>query len=384
MKNKTWLIYKHTLIKDGPHKGWGYIGLTSQNPPNKRWKNGTGYRADHQIVFYRAIQKEGWENFAHEILEADIDSLAYANEREKYWISYYHTYIGDPECKGYNMSPGGEQWGNINFHWYTNGIEEISVPDSESCPDGFQLGRLPMSEEQREKLRNRNISADHRQQISEANSGRIAVTNGIIDKKVKPDELDSYLQQGFWQGKSHGIRRGFTHSPETLQKMRDSSPRRKLTDAQKEHLRQINLGKKQSEATRQKLSEVQLGKKWYTNGNISIKATVQPEGFWPGTSFTVSEETRQKLSLAKKGKIDSEETRRKKSEALKGKHLGVIPTTAIKVKCVETNMIYSSLSAAMRDTGFSYSTIKKSIATGQAIGNSKYSNNKVHFIQWED
>lgn len=29
-------------------------------------------------------------------------------EREKYWIAYYHTYVNDPLCNGYNGTPGGD------------------------------------------------------------------------------------------------------------------------------------------------------------------------------------------------------------------------------------------------------------------------------------
>lgn len=31
-----------------------------------------------------------------------------ANEREKYWIAFYHTYIKDPLCNGYNLTLGGD------------------------------------------------------------------------------------------------------------------------------------------------------------------------------------------------------------------------------------------------------------------------------------
>lgn len=108
---KTWKIYKHTLLVSS-HKGWSYIGLTSQNL-KKRWRGGSGYKQEHQSIFYNAIQKHGGNNtwntvWSHELLEDNIESLEKANEREKYWIAYYHTWIGDPNCRGYNMTPGGD------------------------------------------------------------------------------------------------------------------------------------------------------------------------------------------------------------------------------------------------------------------------------------
>lgn len=105
MEQKTWVIYKHTLTLDCPHKGWSYIGQT-RTPTKVRWKSGYGY-TKNCTIFYNAIQKYGWDSFTHEIIEDGITTLAQANEREKYWIARYHTFIRDPECKGYNMTPGG-------------------------------------------------------------------------------------------------------------------------------------------------------------------------------------------------------------------------------------------------------------------------------------
>lgn len=34
--------------------------------------------------------------------------MAEANEREKYWIATYHTYVGDQPCCGYNATIGGD------------------------------------------------------------------------------------------------------------------------------------------------------------------------------------------------------------------------------------------------------------------------------------
>ena len=383
MKNKKWLIYKHTLMLDCQHRGWSYIGLTSQTDPNKRWKNGAGYREDHQKVFYRAVQKNSWENFTHEILESGINSLELANERERYWIAYYHTYIGDPECRGYNMTPGGEQWGNLDFHWYTDGEIEFCLPSCDSCPEGFKPGRLPMTDEQKSKLRGREFSEEHRKNLSESKKGKIAITNGTIDKRISLNELEHYEQLGYWRGRSNGIRSGFKHSEETLQKMRESSPHRKVSEAEKEHLRQVNLGKTHSDETKQKMSADRRGMKCYTNGVVTVKAKEQPEGFWPGVAYTVSEETRAKISATSKGRVQSEESRQKRSQALKGRPTGITPPTAIKMKCVETDTIYTSCTAAMNSTGMTYASIKKSIETGQAVGR-RGDKDKVHFILWEN
>lgn len=67
----------------------------------ERWRKGEGYKKC--VLFYRAIQKYGWDNFEHTILEKNIDSQEKANEKETYYIKLYHTYVEDPECNGYNL-----------------------------------------------------------------------------------------------------------------------------------------------------------------------------------------------------------------------------------------------------------------------------------------
>lgn len=99
-----WIIYKHTLVADCPHKGWSYIGITKQTA-EQRWKDGFGYTKQ---LFGKAIKKYGWDNFTHEILEDNIETLELANKREKYWIAFFHTYINDDNAAGYNTTRGGD------------------------------------------------------------------------------------------------------------------------------------------------------------------------------------------------------------------------------------------------------------------------------------
>lgn len=96
----SYLIYKHTNKINGK----SYIGQTSQKA-TRRWRNGYGYK--ESPIFYAAIKKYGFDNFNHEILEENIITKALANQREQYWIAYYHTWIYDPLCNGYNGTAGG-------------------------------------------------------------------------------------------------------------------------------------------------------------------------------------------------------------------------------------------------------------------------------------
>ena len=98
---KDFIIYKHTNKSNGKI----YIGQTSQDP-ERRWRiDGKGYQDSPK--FWNAIEKYGWDNFEHEIIEEKLNSRQ-ADEREIYWIAYYDTYNNDN--KGYNMTPGGSNY----------------------------------------------------------------------------------------------------------------------------------------------------------------------------------------------------------------------------------------------------------------------------------
>lgn len=82
--------------------GHQYIGITSTNPPEKRWgSNGINYKPC--IKFYNAIKKYGWENFKHEILEENL-TREEAQKAEKFYIKEFNTLSPN----GYNLTTGGD------------------------------------------------------------------------------------------------------------------------------------------------------------------------------------------------------------------------------------------------------------------------------------
>lgn len=80
-----------------------YIGQTKDL--HKRWKEHCGCASDRRYTnyLYNAMRKYGIDNFKMEIIEGPTSDY---NEREKYWISYYNSFLD--KNKGYNMTPGGE------------------------------------------------------------------------------------------------------------------------------------------------------------------------------------------------------------------------------------------------------------------------------------
>lgn len=97
-EEKKWCVYKHIAPN-----GKIYIGITChQNNIIRRFgQNGEGYKT--QRKFYRAIQKYGWDNFSHEVLEKNLESLDVANKREQYYIKLF-----DSHKNGYNSTDGGD------------------------------------------------------------------------------------------------------------------------------------------------------------------------------------------------------------------------------------------------------------------------------------
>ena len=93
-----------------------YIGLTTKKRPTDRFSQHR-YLAMHpqqqagESYLHKAMRRDGINNFSFEIIEqCDNDKL---EQREQYWIAYYHTYVKDPLCNGYNLTKGGE--GTIGY-----------------------------------------------------------------------------------------------------------------------------------------------------------------------------------------------------------------------------------------------------------------------------
>lgn len=90
-------IYIHRNLINGKV----YIGQTKNSLARRARKDGSGYKGSH--AFYNAIQKYGWENFSHAIIEECEDDKA--NERERYWVDFFNSTNNQ---FGYNSMSGGK------------------------------------------------------------------------------------------------------------------------------------------------------------------------------------------------------------------------------------------------------------------------------------
>ncbi len=99
-------IYKYTNKINGK----SYIGQT-----NNLQKRFNGHKSEafnpnangYNLPFHCAIRKYGIKNFTYDILEEieDGESQGFIDDREIYFIGYYHSLISE---NGYNLTVGGE------------------------------------------------------------------------------------------------------------------------------------------------------------------------------------------------------------------------------------------------------------------------------------
>ena len=183
--NKSYTLYLHTNLFNNKK----YVGITSLNP-FQRWKNGLGYKKNEH--FYRAIQKYGWKNFKHEILEKDL-TLEQANQKEKNLIALLKS--NNPNY-GYNIQEGGDHAPQTEetkekirqkaLQW----SDETKLKMSQAAKrrverDGAPFLGKHLSDQAKEKLRQMDRSymktPEYHEAMSKATSGR---KNGFA-KKVK-------------------------------------------------------------------------------------------------------------------------------------------------------------------------------------------------------
>ena len=104
---KPFILYAHIIPKSLSNYDYDkyYIGVTSQKIANNRWKIGFGYK--NQTLFYRAIEKYGWENINHVIISDKLTEVD-AGKYEKEIIAYLKSNI---PLYGYNIASGGYELG---------------------------------------------------------------------------------------------------------------------------------------------------------------------------------------------------------------------------------------------------------------------------------
>ncbi len=96
------LIYKATFPN-----GKVYIGQTTQTLEKRKYQHRRdAIDLNRKSPFFFAINKYGWENVKWEIVEEGDFTAEELDEKEIYYISFYHSCLDDENCNGYNVLRG--------------------------------------------------------------------------------------------------------------------------------------------------------------------------------------------------------------------------------------------------------------------------------------
>jgi len=177
--NDTWKVYVHQNKINGKM----YIGITSL-PLKKRFEcSGTGYKR-HNVKFWRAIQKYGWDNFEH-ILFADNLTEAEANNMEHLLIEKFDTIKN-----GYNCREGGR-------------AGKLSEETKQLIREKRALQEIPYESIMKAAEKNRGIKRTEEFKQNLKNAKRKFM------KKVYCKETDSVYESITEASKALGLSKGF-------------------------------------------------------------------------------------------------------------------------------------------------------------------------------
>lgn len=232
---EQYCVYCHRNKTNGKR----YIGQTKhQDNLTRRWgTDGREYRRNQ--YFLRAINKYGWDNFDHFVIQGNLTKEE-ADELEILNIAFYNT--TDPRF-GYNISSGGSNGGHPASE-YQKQVASQTFKGKPSWNKGKHL-----SDEYKQKIseslkgvntwsKGKTLSKEHIARIKEANTGKIV-------------------------------------SQETRQKLAKSSSGRKLSEEAKAKISKANSGRVVSDELRARLRKANKGRKFINNGVKQI--VVRPE-----------------------------------------------------------------------------------------------------------
>lgn len=238
-EEEKYCVYCHRNKINGKR----YIGQTKHqdNLVIRTGSDGRGYF--HNKYFKRAIQKYGWDNFEHYIIQGNLTKEE-ADELEKLNILAYNTTNSN---FGYNIDKGGSHGGS-----------PATEHQKEVARQTF-TGREPWN-------KGKTLSEEHKAKCSASLKGKNTWSKG---RKLSKEHIEA-------------IKRANTNkivSEETRKKLSIASKGRKLSDKAKQKISKANKGRKwtkeQTEKRkqlyddkefRQKLSESHKGQKAWNKG----------------------------------------------------------------------------------------------------------------------
>lgn len=198
-----------------------YIGITHLKPEHRWLSDGGGYKLC--TLFWRAIQKYGWDNIKHIVLLENL-SKEMACECEKYLIAKFQT--NNPKY-GYNNSLGGE----------SGSFGHIMTLETRKRISEANKGRV-VSEETRKKIGTANSIVLKGRTVPQEVRDKISVHNarGFLGKH-HTEESKHKMSESLKGNKAH---LGHKHSEEAKRKMSLAKKGKPLSEAQKAQLERLH------------------------------------------------------------------------------------------------------------------------------------------------
>lgn len=165
----------------------------------------------------RAWNLFGESSFIFEILEETTE----LNARERYWILFYKS---SESAYGYNDKEGGsveslspearkrlseKLKGRIPWNKGKKGLQKQSLESNRKRSETLRKRAESMSEEDRKQHYGKHLigkkskiigikrSEDTKRKISEGQKGRMYVHLGSVNKRIRPEDLNKYLDMGY-------------------------------------------------------------------------------------------------------------------------------------------------------------------------------------------
>lgn len=177
-----------------------YIGQTCCKDPNRRWRNGKGYTTCK--LFYRSIEKYGWNNIEHKILHTGLTKEK-ADIMEKMYIQFFKR-----KNISLNITDGGE--GTTGHHLSEEHRRKLSEANK-----GKHL-----SEETKRKLSETNkgrvLTEETKKKMSESNKGHIVSSE--TRRKISEGMKGKFQTAETIRKRSEALK-GKPHSPEHIKNL---------------------------------------------------------------------------------------------------------------------------------------------------------------------
>lgn len=268
------------------------------------------------ILIKQAVDELGIDNFIREIIEV-VDNITNLPLRERFWIAFYQSNL---RSVGYNLSSGGD-----NAPGFKHGEEtkrKIGLSSKgRVCSDDKKA-------KQSASMKKRYENPDNRKKTSEAMMGHEVSSERSfkISKTLKLRYLDSdfaeYMtnirRQDVRTDEAKAKRAESLRTPEAREKMSKIKMGHKTSDETREKLSEAGKGRRLSPESRGKLSQTK--KNQYKKSGERVRKSPYPKGkdHWC-YGKSPSEETRRKISLAKKDKSYEDTMGKERAELAKKK-----------------------------------------------------------------